>query len=248
MGSAWVFWRVTKFLALAVMSAGLWSAITSPSQASRRFAAHWLTTSGFLGSWIAGYALMKLSARSLDGYILVAMASSLVASSGALIAAERPRATPLAAALVAAGYASAIGAMVTRDQPELSVIVLAPLVLGVLAAALTRRAPAPTPTPDATQDQTARWFFWVARLEGASLILMVCVAMPLRRLTGVSLDGGQGWIGWVHGALVLVYLQALVAAALAERWSVSRSLLGFLASLLPGGTFVFERRVSARAA
>jgi integral membrane protein len=43
--------------------------------------------------------------------------------------------------------------------------------------------------------------------------------------------------------LQLVYLVALIVTARVHDWGVLRQLLGFVASLLPFGTFVFERRV-----
>jgi integral membrane protein len=68
----------------------------------------------------------------------------------------------------------------------------------------------------------------------------VLVAMPLRAATGVSLDGGSGVLGWGHGVLLLLYLQALQVAARALGWSWSTVAAAGLASLLPLGTLVFE--------
>ena len=65
--------------------------------------------------------------------------------------------------------------------------------------------------------------------------------MPLRKLTGIELDGGQGWIGWTHGILVVLYLPALWSAWWSAPLSLVHVAAGFFASLLPGGTFAFER-------
>ena len=100
-------------------------------------------------------------------------------------------------------------------------------------------APPRSDAPSA--DHALRFFRTVARLEGLSLILLVCIAMPLRKLTGIELDGGQGWIGWTHGILVVLYLPALWSAWWSAPLSLVHVAAGFFASLLPGGTFAFER-------
>jgi len=82
-------------------------------------------------------------------------------------------------------------------------------------------------------------FLWVARLEGLSLLLLMGVAMPLKY--------GLGWShatqvpGWAHGVLFVAYVVLLAAVGLKARWSVARLAMGFVASFLPFGTFIFER-------
>jgi integral membrane protein len=88
---------------------------------------------------------------------------------------------------------------------------------------------------------TLRWFFALGRLEGASLIALMGIAMPLKY--AADLPSATSWTGWIHGFLFLVFLVALVSARRTEGWPASRLVWGFLASLVPFGTFVLERRI-----
>lgn len=81
-------------------------------------------------------------------------------------------------------------------------------------------------------------------LEGATLLLLLLVAVPLKRLAG--LPEAVSLMGPAHGAAFLIYL-ALVAHARWMRWLPTRSaLLLALAALVPFGAFLvgplFARR------
>ena len=52
--------------------------------------------------------------------------------------------------------------------------------------------------------------------------------------------GPNGLIGWVHGTLVLVYLQALFSTRKLLGWSWSKAIAGAVGGMLPFGSFVFE--------
>jgi len=93
-----------------------------------------------------------------------------------------------------------------------------------------------------------RCFQWIAWIEAGSLLVMLLVNMPLKATMGVSLDAGTGLLGWVHGVMVLVYLQALSSAARVLGMSRAQVALGAVAALLPLAPFIFERRLRARLA
>jgi integral membrane protein len=88
-----------------------------------------------------------------------------------------------------------------------------------------------------------RTFVWIARAEGLSLLLLFGVAMPLKYAAGW--EHATWWPGLAHGMLFLAYIGAMVPLARAEGWSRGESALGFLASLVPFGTFAFERRLES---
>ena len=92
-----------------------------------------------------------------------------------------------------------------------------------------------------TESLTLRWFLAIGRLEGASLLALLGIAMPLKYLAHIP--AATAWTGWIHGFLFLVFLVALVSARRTEGWPPSRLVWGFLASVLPFGTFVLERRI-----
>lgn len=80
-------------------------------------------------------------------------------------------------------------------------------------------------------------------LEGLSLLVLLGIAMPLKHLAGEPLL--VRIVGWIHGILFLAFCLALVRVVDARGWPLSRGFAGFVAALLPGGTFVFDRRVRA---
>ncbi len=240
---AWFLWRVLKFLGVAVFAGGLWSAVTADSAERRLTSAQWVAMAGLVATWIAGYGLLKLTGSELSApWVATGLFASLLALVAAQLGALRTAWTVPVAGLVAAGFCTATAAMATRGLFPLGSAVGIGVGAGVVAALLAVRLPrVPAPTGP-LDERTSEWFWWIARLEGASLLLMVGVAMPVRALTGVSLDSGQGWIGWVHGLLVLLYLQALVITASIGRRGIAWPTLGLVASMVPLGTFVFERR------
>ena len=79
----------------------------------------------------------------------------------------------------------------------------------------------------------------VAFLEGTSFLVLLFIAMPLKYLAGLPL--AVRIVGSVHGLLFLVFLAALFRAARQHDWPLSRSLLAFVSSIVPFGTFIFDR-------
>lgn len=81
----------------------------------------------------------------------------------------------------------------------------------------------------------------VGLLEGASFLLLLFVAMPLKYFADQPL--AVRYVGMAHGILFLLYLLAIVPVALDHRWSWKTTALAVLASLLPAGPFVFDAKV-----
>lgn len=80
---------------------------------------------------------------------------------------------------------------------------------------------------------------WIAFLEGISYLVLLFVAMPLKYAFGQPL--GVRIVGALHGVLFVMFVVALVRAATTHGWSLLRSALAFVASLVPFGTFVLDR-------
>ena len=76
-------------------------------------------------------------------------------------------------------------------------------------------------------------------LEGASFLLLLFVAMPLKYLAGFAIAVRVA--GGVHGLLFLLFASALFRVANEQAWPARRSLAALGASLVPGGTFVLNR-------
>ena len=87
-----------------------------------------------------------------------------------------------------------------------------------------------------------RSFLWIARAEGLSLVALVGIAVPLKYLADWS--HATTVPGWIHGILFIAYLVALGQNAAGGGWGIGRIAAAFVASLVPFGTFAFERYVA----
>ena len=118
------------------------------------------------------------------------------------------------------------------------ILLIAPLAIGLpflLKTALDRKRastqPAGTPPERVNHHR-------LGIVEGISFLLLMGVAVPLKRMTG---DGT--WVtvvGSLHGALFLLYIVAVLLAAPVMRWRPLTTLLALAASVLPFGTFALE--------
>jgi integral membrane protein len=79
----------------------------------------------------------------------------------------------------------------------------------------------------------------VAFWEGISYLLLLFVAMPLKY--GFGIDVAVRIVGMAHGVLFLGYCATLALAA--RRLGVRRTVIAFVMSLVPGGTFWLEARL-----
>lgn len=84
-----------------------------------------------------------------------------------------------------------------------------------------------------------RRFRQVSVAEGISLLLLMGVAMPLKYLAGIPM--ATKVVGWVHGALFVAYIVALLFTAADREWKWTRTLLFFVVANVPFGFLVVER-------
>ena len=82
----------------------------------------------------------------------------------------------------------------------------------------------------------------VGMFEGASFLLLTCVAMPLKYFAG--LPEAVRWAGWLHGFLFVCYCLAILSALSNGRISFGKSALAFGASLVPFGPFLIDRKLA----
>lgn len=241
MWTAWALYRAVKLLAVVLFIGGAFVAATHGDRVVRARAAAWAVTPGLIGTWLMGYALLKNSGRELsEPWVLWAMAASFSALHGSFLAAQRDVPTRAAVMITTGGAFSAMGVMAARDSLALSGLMAGalPLLLAYVASEILVGKPGDSEGSDET---IRSWFRWVSWAEGLSLIFMMGFAMPYRRITGTSLDGGMGYVGWTHGLLLFVYVQGLVSMRTLEGWSVGKALIGLVSSVIPFGTMVFER-------
>ena len=241
--TTWLGFRLVKLLGISLFAAGCIGGGLATTRRDRAVFAYGAGTVGWLTSWITGYGLLKVGGHEMsDPWISAGMGWSFLALLGAVMSAQGPR-NPLWAGLSVAGLCGAVAVMGIHAFESVQLVALASAVVGGTGAAAwvlwTR-----TSEPDEPQDLEAvhTWFDWLSRLEGLSLLALFGVYMPAKYGFGVELDGGQGWFGWVHGMLFVLYVVALLVVWRTARWSIAQTAAGFVASLLPFGTFVFEAR------
>ena len=79
-------------------------------------------------------------------------------------------------------------------------------------------------------------------LEGISFLLLLGVAMPLKYLFDQPL--AVRYVGMAHGVLFLMLCGLLLHAWSEKQLSFKNAVLAFVASLLPFGPFVMDRKLS----
>lgn len=77
--------------------------------------------------------------------------------------------------------------------------------------------------------------------EGISFLLLLMVAMPLKYFA--DFPEAVKIMGWIHGLLFILYVIALINVRFSLHWSLMRTLIAFLASLIPFGTFLMDSRL-----
>ncbi len=81
----------------------------------------------------------------------------------------------------------------------------------------------------------------VGLIEGASFVLLLGVAMPLKYLADTP--GPVRVVGALHRVLFCAYVAAALRASLVRRWPAWLVLALLAASVLPLGPFVVDRRL-----
>lgn len=79
----------------------------------------------------------------------------------------------------------------------------------------------------------------IALAEGTSFLILLCIAMPMKYFMGMPL--AVRVVGSIHGLLFLLYVARLAKLRAAYQWDNKFSALAFIASILPFGTFLFDK-------
>lgn len=78
-------------------------------------------------------------------------------------------------------------------------------------------------------------------LEGTSLLLLLLIAVPLKRL--MDMPEAVTVIGPIHGGLFILFNIVLIWAILKHGLKVKHALIGFIASLIPFGSYLFKAKI-----
>lgn len=84
-------------------------------------------------------------------------------------------------------------------------------------------------------------FRLIGLIEGTSFLVLLLIAMPLKYIWNSPLM--VKYVGWAHGVLFVMYLFALLYAAIVCRWSFKKVVIAGFAALLPFGPFVLDPKI-----
>ena len=79
----------------------------------------------------------------------------------------------------------------------------------------------------------------IALAEGTSFLVLLCIAMPMKYFMGMPL--AVRVVGSIHGLLFLLYVGQLIRLRSTYQWDNWFSIQAFVASILPFGTFLFDK-------
>jgi integral membrane protein len=86
----------------------------------------------------------------------------------------------------------------------------------------------------------------IALAEGTSFLILLFIAMPMKYFMGIPL--AVRVVGSIHGLLFLLYVGQLARLRTAYQWDNRFSLQAFVASILPFGTFLFDKSLREKEA
>ena len=81
----------------------------------------------------------------------------------------------------------------------------------------------------------------VGFFEGVSYLLLLGICMPLKYM--MDMPEPTKIVGMAHGVLFVYYCLLVLWVAFSARWSLVKAGLALIASLLPFGPFVADRKL-----
>lgn len=84
-------------------------------------------------------------------------------------------------------------------------------------------------------------FRLISYLEGLSFLVLLGIAMPLKYLLDMPLP--VTITGALHGGLFVLYILAVGYMMIAFKWSFVKGLLAVIASVVPFGPFIFDKKM-----
>lgn len=82
-------------------------------------------------------------------------------------------------------------------------------------------------------------FLITGKVEGYSYLVLLLIAMPLKRLFG--LPEAVTIVGLIHGILFIAFMWQILKLLLSKDFTFKQAVLAFVLSLIPFGTFYLKR-------
>ncbi len=84
----------------------------------------------------------------------------------------------------------------------------------------------------------------IAISEGISFLFLLLIAMPMKYLANLP-----QWVlttGWIHGILFITYMLACFNVKTVHNWSMKKTFVAVLASLIPFGPFILDKKILSK--
>ncbi len=82
-------------------------------------------------------------------------------------------------------------------------------------------------------------FLVTGKIEGYSYLVLLLIAMPLKRLAGIP--EAVTVVGLIHGVLFIAFMWQILKLLLSKDFTFKQAVLAFVLSLIPFGTFYLKR-------
>lgn len=96
-----------------------------------------------------------------------------------------------------------------------------------------------TTTNNKSIDTLVQRFLVVGKIEGYSYLILLFIAMPLKYIADIPI--AVRIVGSLHGILFIAFVYYILKMLLANKLDLKKSILAFILSLLPFGTFYLRR-------
>jgi len=93
------------------------------------------------------------------------------------------------------------------------------------------------------EKKSVKNFGLINSIEGYSYLVLLFIAMPLKYMAGVVI--ATKIAGMIHGILFIAFCLLLVQAGKDAKWSLKDSIVFFIASLIPFGTFFTKKKIKS---
>lgn len=215
--------------------------IETSSTANRWIAVNWGMGTGLFLLWIGGYGISKATGFPMNSiWIIYGQYFSILCIyfASQLVCGKNP--SLCASFSILSLFLALIGMILKQYAVNL-------LHIGAIAALIaifTLHKNSSSIDKRNVSSLSFNWFRFIAWAEAISLITLLFIYMPMKYWASINLDNGQGWFGWIHGVLQVMFLLSLVNLHGIAKLSLWGLVSGLGASVLPFGTIIFERNLS----
>jgi len=92
-------------------------------------------------------------------------------------------------------------------------------------------------------NQNVKKFGLINTIEGYSYLVLLFIAMPMKYVLGFAI--AVKIAGMAHGVLFILFLYLGVKAWISTKWSLGQTIIFFIASLIPFGTFFTKNKIKS---